>query len=191
MILKGWISVLGLFVLAVTWSGCVPPPPEKYECVDDVIRVGDELTISLLVGSDPPIDKQFIVRADGTVNLHQLDPIVAAGKKFIQFEKEVKAAYIEKGIYKKVTVLVKPGDRFYTVGGEVGSKGRMIYVGQTTVLRAIVSCGDFSEYANRRKVEIIRANGKREIMDCKEAREKPELDRPLCPGDAIFVPKSL
>lgn len=191
MILKGWISVLGFFVLAVTLTGCKTPPPKEYICVDDEIRIGDELTISLLVASDAPIDKRFSVRADGTVNLPQIDPLVAAGKKFAKFEKEVEAAYIAKGIYKRLTVLVKPGDRFYTVGGEVSSKGRMIYVGQTTVLRAIVSCGDFSNYANRRKVEIIRADGKREIMDCIQARKDPRYDRPICPGDAIFVPRSL
>ena len=197
MILKGWISTLGLVVLAATWSGCAlfgnpDGLPKQVACVDDEIRIGDELTISLLVSSDAPIDKQFIVRADGTVNLQHLDPIVAAGKKFGQFEKEVEAAYINKKIYSKLTVLVKPGDRFYTVGGEVFQKGRLIYVGQTTVLRAIVSAGDFTEFANRRKVQIIRASGETEIMDCVRARKNPkQLDRPLCPGDAIFVPRSL
>ena len=195
MILKGWISILGLFVLAATWTGCASDDltkPKQIVCVDDEIRIGDELTVSLLVSSDPPIDKQFIVRADGTVNLQHLDPIVAAGKKFGQFEKEVEAAYINKKIYSKLTVLVKPGDRFYTVGGEVNAKNRLVYVGQTTVLRAIVSAGDFTEFANRRKVQIIRASGETEIMDCKKARENPKkYDRPICPGDAIFVPRSL
>jgi protein involved in polysaccharide export with SLBB domain len=86
---------------------------------------------------------------------------------------------------------VKPGERFYTVGGEVVAKSRQLYVGQTTVLRAIVSCGDFTEFANKRKVEIIRADGTREVMDCVKARKNPKFDRPVCPGDAIFVPRSL
>lgn len=71
------------------------------------------------------------------------------------------------------------------------SAARQIYVGSTTVLRAITSCGDFTEFANRRKVEIIRANGQREVMDCNKARKDPsKYDRPICPGDAIFVPRS-
>jgi protein involved in polysaccharide export with SLBB domain len=194
MIWKGWISALALFVFAATWVGCETANMDKpFVCIDDEIRVGDELTISLLISSDPPADKQFVVRADGTVNLQHLNSVVAAGKKFNQFEKELQAAYIAKMIYREgqVTVIVKPGDRFYTVGGEVNTKGQRIYVGQTTVLRAIVSCGDFTEFANKRKVQITRANGTVEIMDCVKAIKNPKLDRPLCPGDAIFVPRSL
>ncbi len=193
MIWKGWIPALGLFVLAVTWTGCeTPGAGSQFVCIDDEIRIGDELSISLLVSSDPPIDKTFVVRADGTVNLQHLGPFPAAGKKFGQFEKEVQKAYVEKKIYRELTVLVKPGDRFYSVGGEVATKGRQVYVGQTTVLRAIVSAGDFTEFANRRKVQIIRATGETEVMDCKKARDNPKkYDRPICPGDAIFVPRSL
>jgi protein involved in polysaccharide export with SLBB domain len=195
MIWKGWISTLGLLVLAITWSGCVAPGGQTlYVCADDDIRVGDMLVISLLdIGETPMIDKAFVVRGDGTVNLPLMNgPIKAAGKKFGQFERDVQTTYITNNIYKRVTVVVKPGDRFYSVGGEVKSPGRQIYAGQTTVLRAIVTCGDFTEFANRRKVEIIRSSGDREIMDCKKAREDPKKkDRPLCPGDAIFVPRSL
>ena len=91
-----------------------------------------------------------------------------------------------------MTVVVKPGLRFYSVGGEVKQPGRQQYAGQITVLRAIVTCGDFTEFANRRKVEIIRASGQREVMDCNKARKDPmKFDRPICPGDAIFVPRSL
>jgi protein involved in polysaccharide export with SLBB domain len=86
---------------------------------------------------------------------------------------------------------VKPDQRFYSVGGEVYQKGRQLYIGKTTVLRAIASCGDFTEFANRRKVEITRADGRREIMDCKAALRDPRLDRPICPGDHINVPRSL
>ena len=195
MILKGWIPALGLFVLAATWTGCETPGPHTpFVCIDDEVRVGDELSISLLVSSDPAINSQVVVRADGAVNLQHLDQFPAAGKKFAQLEKDIQAAYIAKKIYREgqVTVLVKPGDRFYSVGGEVNTKGRQVYVGQTTVLRAIVSAGDFTEFANRRRVQIIRATGETEVMDCKKARENPKkYDRPICPGDAIFVPRSL
>jgi protein involved in polysaccharide export with SLBB domain len=194
MILKGWIPALGLFVLAATWSGCsifmADQPPSQYTCVDDEIRIGDTLTISLLDIPEPKTDS-FLVGGDGTVNLPLLGSIVATNKKFGAFEKEIQKAYLDKKMYRQVTVVVKPGDRFYTVGGEVNSKGRQIYVGQTTVVRAIVSCGDFTEFANRRRVEILRANGTREIIDCIKARKDHRFDRPICPGDAIIVPRSL
>jgi len=192
MIWKGWISALGLFVLVATWTGCETADNTQFVCVDDEIRIGDTLNISWLDIPDPITDKAFVVRSDGMVNLPFLGSMPAAGKKFGAFEKEVQAEYIKRGIYKQVTVVVKPGDRFFSVGGEVKNPGRQIYSGQTTVLRAIVTCGDFTEFANKRKVEIIRASGEREIMDCKKARENPKkYDRPICPGDAIFVQRSL
>jgi polysaccharide export outer membrane protein len=188
---KSWISALGLLVLAATWTGCETERLATFTCTDEEIRVGDSLTISLLDIPDPLQDKQFVVRSDGTVNLQYIGSMKAAGKKFGEFEKEVRAAYIEKKIFSTLTVVVKPGDRFYSVGGEVKSPGRQIYVGTTTALRAIVTCGDFTDFANRKKVEIIRHNGQREVMDCNKARKDPKFDRPICPGDAIFVPRSL
>jgi len=190
---KGWISALGLFIAAAAWTGCqTAEPAQPYVCTDDEIRIGDTLTINLLDIPEPMIDKQFVVRSDGTVNLPYLGSIKADKKKFGEFEREVKDGYIERKIFRQVTVVVKPGDRFYSVGGEVKAPGRQIYTGQTTALRAIVTCGDFTEFANRRKVEIIRANGAREVMNCNDARENPtKYDRQICPGDAIFVPRSL
>ena len=194
MIWKGWIFALGLFVLATVWSGCeTDHPPSAFVCIDDEIRVGDTLSISLLdiPSTETLQEKQFVVRSDGTVNLPSLNAVPAAGKKFGEFERDVQTNYIANKIYQRVTVVVKPGDRFYSVAGEVKSPGRQIYSGQTTVLRAIATCGDFTEFASRKKVEITRANGQREIIDCNKARSDSKYDRPICPGDYIFVPRSL
>ena len=193
MIWNRCLSALVLSALAVLWSGCVPPPTgDQFVCVDDVIRIGDTLNISLIVpGEAATTDKQFLVGSDGTVNLYLLGPTKAAGVKFGDFEKAVQKAYIEQNFFKKVTVVMKPGDRFYSVGGEVASKGRTIYVGQTTVLRAIDRCGDFTDFTKRTKVQIIRASGRKETVNCDKAIKNPKLDRPICPGDHINVPRSL
>lgn len=193
---KGWISSLAWLVVVFSGTGCAffsnPEPGKEYSCVDDEVRAGDTLFISILDIPEPVTEKAFVVRNDGMVNLPLIGSIPAVGKKFAQFERDIQNAYVTNKIYRQVTVQVKPGDRFYSVGGEVKAPGRQLYLGQTTVLRAIVTCGDFNEFANRRRVEIVRANGDREVMDCKAARSNPQkYDRPLCPGDAVFVPRSL
>ena len=86
---------------------------------------------------------------------------------------------------------VRAGDRFYTVAGEVKGPDRKLYIGDTTVVRAIASCAGFTDFANRHKVQITRANGQTEIVDCIKAAKDPRLDRAICPGDLIVVPKSL
>jgi protein involved in polysaccharide export with SLBB domain len=193
MIWNRCLLALAFSVLVVLFSGCeTPSRGESFTCVDDVIRIGDTLKINLIVpGEGAPADKEYLVGSDGTVNLYLLGAVKAAGVKFSDFEKSVQEAYIKKNFFKQVTVTVKPGERFYSVGGEVNAKGRQVYIGQTTVLRAIASCGDFTEFANRRRVEITRADGKREVMDCKKAIKDPKFDRPICPGDHINVPRSL
>jgi protein involved in polysaccharide export with SLBB domain len=189
---KKWIAPLGIIVVALTFVGCqTAGPKEQYVCVDDEIRIGDRLKISLLDIPQPEADKEFDVRSDGTVNLQLLGSMKAVGKKFGEFEREVQKAYVDKKYFARITVVVKPDVRFYTVAGAVNSPTRTVYVGQTTVLRAIATCGDFTEFANRKKVEITRANGQKEIINCDKARRDPRFDRPICPGDYIFVPKSV
>jgi protein involved in polysaccharide export with SLBB domain len=193
MIWNRCLLALVFSALVVLFSGCeTTPKGESFTCVDDVIRIGDTLKINLTVpGEGAPTDKDLLVGSDGTVNLYLLGSTKAAGARFSDFEKSVQEAYIKRNFFRQVTVTVKPGERFYSVGGEVNTKGRQLYIGQTTVLRAIASCGDFTEFANRRRVEITRADGKREVMDCKKAINDPKYDRPICPGDHINVPRSL
>jgi protein involved in polysaccharide export with SLBB domain len=190
---KGWISALGLLVLAGSWVGCKAPTPRPpYHCPADDIRTGDSLLISLLdvPDADRFVDKILEVRTDGTINIPYLQSVHAAGKTFGQFERQLQTNYIAKGFFRQPTVVVKPGLRFYSVGGEVKAPDRKPYSGDITVVRAIVSCGDFTEFANPRSVIISRTNGDREEVDCVRARHDSRFDRPICPGDAIFVPRS-
>jgi protein involved in polysaccharide export with SLBB domain len=183
-----------LLVFAATWVGCrTPKPPPPYKCAADDIRTGDSLLISLLdvPTADQFVDKSLEVRTDGTINVPYLQSVHAAGKTFGQFERQLQTNYIAKGFFRQPTVVVKPGLRFYSVGGEVKSPDRKPYSGEITLIRAIVSCGDFTEFANRKKVVISRANGDREEVDCVLARHDSRFDRAICPGDAIFVPRSL
>jgi protein involved in polysaccharide export with SLBB domain len=167
------------------------PPGQTFVCTDDEIRIGDTLKISLADIPDPQQDKDFVVRNDGAINLPLLGAIKAAGRKFGDLERDIQSAYVTNRMYRYVTVTVKPNERFFSLAGEVKAPGRQVYFGQTTVLRAIATAGDFTEYANRRKVEITRANGTKEVMNCKKAQSDPRYDRPICPGDYIMVPRSL
>ena len=76
---KGWISALGLLIAAATWIGCVAPgAPKPYVCAADNIGTGDTLIISLLDIPEPILDKEFVVRTDGTINVPYLGTVSAA-----------------------------------------------------------------------------------------------------------------
>lgn len=66
------------------------------------------------------------------------------------------------------------------------------YLGEMTLLKAIASAGDFTDFANKKKVEITRANGQKLRVNCVKAQANPDkFDVPIYPEDAIFVPRRI
>ena len=57
------------------------------------------------------------------------------------------------------------------------------------MLKAISSAGDFSEFGDKTEVTITRVGDRKEVVDCKKALKDPKLDRPLFPGDRVYVPR--
>src|SRR5437899_1000683 len=129
----------------------------------DVARFGIGQTV-IISFSGPPIaisGHEEVIKEDGTINLDYIGSIKAAGKTACELQYEIQTNYVPK-YYTRLTVTVKSGDRVYYVSGEVRSTGRQLYVGDTTVSKAIQSAGGLSEYANHKKVWLIRASdGKR------------------------------
>ena len=58
-------------------------------------------------------------------------------------------------------------------------------------MQAIGAAGDFTDFANKRKIELIRANGTKQIVNGKKARTDPKLDPWILPGDHIHVRRSI
>jgi polysaccharide export outer membrane protein len=90
-----------------------------------------------------------------------------------------------------LTVTVSTGDRVYYVRGQVNKPDSLIYVGETTVTKAITSAGDFTDFANRRNVLLIRANGQQIHVNCNKVLAGEAPDPPVYPGDQIVVKKSI
>jgi protein involved in polysaccharide export with SLBB domain len=86
-------------------------------------------------------------------------------------------------------VIPVPDRRVYFVGGQVRSPCRQMYLGATTVTKAIQSASDFTDFAAKRRVELTRADGQKLVIDCERAARNPALDLPVYPGDKIVVPQ--
>ena len=151
--------------------------------VGDLVRVDFAGTS----GQIPPHEEH--IKDDGTINLPLVGQLKAAGKTAGELQKEAQKAY-EK-YYKTLTVTVRGADLFYYVGGRVNHAGRQQYLGPITVTSAIKSAGDFDDFANRRKVKLIRADGTIYTINAAKASTNPELDLPVYPGDKIEVPERL
>jgi len=153
------------------------------------LHVGETVIVDLTGTVDQIPEHSEPIKEDGTITLPYIGAVQAAGKTTGQLQNEILNLYVPK-YYVRLTVTVKSDDRVYYVGGEVKQPGRQLYVGETTVTRAIQSAGDFTDFANRGKVWLVRANGKRIKVNCNKALENPSLDPPVYPGDQIQVPRS-
>jgi polysaccharide export outer membrane protein len=167
--------------------------PHSSKSLTPVARfhVGETVTIAFsgLPGGDLIAPHQEPIKEDGTVTLPYLGPVVAAGKTAGELQNDIHDLYVPK-YYVRLTVTVTPGDLIYFVRGEVKSPGREIYVGETTVSKAITSAGDFTDFASH-TVWLIRANGQRVKVNVDKALENSSKDPLVYPGDQVVVPRRL
>ncbi len=128
------------------------------------------------------------IKDDGTLTLALIGTVTAAGKSTGQLQTEIHDRYVP-AYYRSMNVVVIAQDQYFYVGGEVKQPGRFLYIGDMTLLRAIQTAADFNDFANRKKVKLTHSNGQSEVVNCREAQNDPSLDKPVFPGDRIFVPR--
>jgi len=217
--LSGFVGFLcGLVLAGAMFSGCSSTagdpvfsdsphaaaspaaPATSTEANAALFRIGETVVVSFSgsggssagLGQDqqsmPP--HQEPIKEDGTITLDLIGPVQAAGKTPGELQNEIHDLYVPK-YYVRLTVTVSSQDRVFYVGGEVAKPGVFQYLGQTTVTKAIQSAGDFTDFANRGKVWLIRANGQRIKVNCNKALENPSLDPSIYPGDQIQVPRRI
>jgi polysaccharide export outer membrane protein len=167
-----------------------PPPPDS----GSKLRVGDFVYISF---TDLPggvttqfRDQKVRVSDDGMITLPYNVRVQAAGKPIQDVEAEARAKYVPD-YFQQLTVIIKPEERFYFVGGEVKAPGLRPYYGNMTVLRAIDTTGGFTDFARRTNIEVRRENGTVDHVNWNKARKNPKLDLPIYPNDHIIVPKGI
>lgn len=195
----GWVACV-LMAISLALTGCQTTPDRIMFSPDPVdgttgtpiyseaarLAVGDYVKVTLSGIQEPPPPHEEQIKEDGTITLPNLDPVKAEGKTLGELQKEIYTKYVPL-IYKRLTVTVSSEKRVYYVQGQVRNPGRQEYLGQTTVLKAIASAQDFTDFADRRKVFLTRADGTRVTVDCVKAAKDSTYDLPVFPGDKIEV----
>ena len=130
------------------------------------------------------------IRPDGKITGPLIGDIEAAGKTPTQLAQDV-AALLAKYINKPdVTVTVRQvNSKKYFVTGEVNQGGAFPLVGKVTVLEALGKAGGFREFANTKKIVILR-KGQRLPFNYREVTKGKKMDQNIVlePGDYIIVP---
>jgi polysaccharide export outer membrane protein len=153
----------------------------------DILRVSDPVIVTFAGVANSPGQHSERVLEDGTLTLPFGLKVKAEGKTRSQLQKEIYDLYVPKYYQPQMTITVQTENRFYWVNGEVRQPNRIVFSGETTVMRAIASAGGFTDFANRKKVRLTRANGEKLIINCDKALSDPSADRPVYPGDRIDV----
>jgi polysaccharide export outer membrane protein len=158
----------------------------------DPIQKGEILDITY---SDTPATQQPAhekVREDGTITLMFDKTFHAAGKTEGELSREIRKAYVPDYFQQLTVSITRPEiRRVIYVDGEVRAPSKQEYTGRITLSRAINSAGGFTDFANRRNIELIRVSGKKEKFNYNKILGNPSLDPEVNPGDRIVVHRTI
>jgi len=154
----------------------------------DALRVGELLLVEFSGVGDPPPRHEERIKTDGHITLPSIGPIEAAGKTRGDLEQAIHDKYVPN-YYRQLTVIVRNEGRFFYVRGQVKNPNQFQYVKEMTVTKAIAAAGDFTDFAKKKDVRVIRANGRILKVNCIKALENAKLDVPIFPDDIIEVPR--
>jgi protein involved in polysaccharide export with SLBB domain len=190
------LFALSLLLASLIFTGCdsmtgtaAPSAGSQTNVVVPTFHVGETVSVTFSGSPNAPDPHEELIKEDGDITLYLIGSIKAVGKTAGELQTEIHDLYVPQ-YYVRLTVTVKAGDLIYYVRGEVKSPGREIYVGETTVTKAIASAGDFTDFASH-TVSLIRANGEIIKVDVDKASENSTLDLQVYPGDQIDVPRRI
>jgi polysaccharide export outer membrane protein len=156
-----------------------------------VIGPDDVLTVS--VWKEPTLSASPLVRPDGMISLPLLGDVQASGLTPLKLADEI-AEKLKKFVQDPtVFVIVNAinSKKIYFLG-ESGKSGPIPMTPGMTLLEAISSAGGLSEFANVKKIYILRDEGGKHIripVHYKEAlKGNSQFNLVLEPGDTIVVP---
>jgi polysaccharide export outer membrane protein len=156
--------------------------------------IGGQDVLDISVWKEPDLTRSVPVRPDGKISLPLLNDVQAAGLTPAQLASQITDSLKKFVTNPQVTVIVSAinSQRVYILG-EVNRAGAYPLLPQMTVLQALSSAGGFTQFANPKKIYVMRtSNGKQEkypfnYNDVIKGKQSDE-NIVLKPGDTIVIP---
>lgn len=155
--------------------------------------IGAQDVLDINVWKEDQLTKTVPVRPDGKISLPLINDIQASGLTPIQLAMQITESLKKFVTDPQVTVIVREinSQRVYLIG-EVGHAGAYPLLPGMTVLQALSSAGGFTQFANIKKIYVLRSeNGKQGKFpfNYKEALgSKADQNILLKAGDTIVIP---
>ena len=197
------VSVGILILLAMTSIGYPQADKEvlsRKEAQTEVAVDGDQYTIGpedvlyIYVWKEDALTRTVPVRMDGKISLPLIDEIQAVGLTPLQLKEALTQRLKEFVENPNVSVIVMEANSFKVyVSGQVKTPGVIRLRSETTILQLMSMVGGFTDWANQKKILIIRnENGKEKRITVNYKKivkgQDPSANIILKSGDSIIVP---
>jgi polysaccharide export outer membrane protein len=161
---------------------------------DPDYKIGPQDILTITVWKEPDVSREVPVRPDGKISLPLLNDVDAAGLTPMQLASSLTESLKKFISSPQVTVIVKEinSRRVYVIG-EVVRAGTFPLLPKMTVLQIVSSCGGFTQFANPKKIYVLRTKDGKQTkipFNYKEvvSGKNPEQNIELQPGDTVVVP---
>jgi polysaccharide biosynthesis/export protein len=196
--LSSFSCLLALLVFAaLACGGCqtplppLPNPPGPRTSVR--LSPGDTIKLSFAEESD--LDQTQKIRRDGKVSLPYLGEVTAAGKRVIDFQRELVSGYEDHLDNPEVLVTLETSAASVIISGFANKPGKYAFDRPTTVFQAIMEAGGVSDYGSLRNIHLTRIiNGveRTETISLRpNIRGQPTQPEYVQDGDVIYISRSL
>lgn len=184
---------INLINLVFAQGSKIQPSPGPIQIHESYI-VGQGDILEVFVWRNEQLSRQVTVRPDGKISLPLVQDLQAEGMTVMQLKDQITQRLKQYVQNPTVTVIISQiGSYKISVLGKVAEPGVYSINTRTTVLEAISLAGGFTEWANKRKITLIRNEGGRnkefrinynKIVSGRDPSQNIILER----GDTIVVP---
>jgi len=152
-------------------------------------KIGPEDVIGVQVWKEPELSGAFVVRPDGKITLNLVGEVDIAGLTPMEVQQKLTAEFGKVLNTPVVSVSMRAirSSKYY-ITGNVSKTGMFPLVVKTTVLEAITLAGGLGEWANKKKIVILRGKERlffnyNEVIKGKKLEQNIDLQN----GDFIIV----
>jgi polysaccharide biosynthesis/export protein len=154
--------------------------------------IGPEDVLNVYVWKEETLSRTVPVRVDGKISLPLVNELQAAGLTPPQLQEIVVEKLKDYIADPVVTVIVMESNSFkVSVSGEVKTPGTHRLRSDTSLLQIISMAGGFTEWANQKKILVIRREDGKEVRMTVNYKQMVSGKVPVLsvkPGDTIIVP---
>jgi polysaccharide export outer membrane protein len=166
-------------------EGVVPP---------DGYVIGPEDVLSIVFWTEKDLSVEAAVRPDGMITVPLINDISAAGLTPDELRERIQTAaskFVEDATVTVVVTAINSRKVFIT--GMIASPGQYPLAAPTTVMQLIALAGGIQEWADEKKILIMRTENGRQVakrFNYKDVSEGKNLAQniDLLPGDTVVIP---